>query len=225
MKLYFHPASTTSLPVALFCAEAKISYEPVVIDIMTGEHKKGPFLEVNPRGLVPVIEDDGFVLTESSAILKYLAEKVGSPAYPTDLRKRARVNERMDWINTEIYRELGYNLVYPQLLPHHARSPEVAQDATVSWGKEKAASSLALFDAHAIGSRPHVCGDEMTIADYFAAELIYAGSLIGESYGKYPNIRRWLETMKRLPSWRQVNEVYDGFAASIAGKAFVTLGA
>jgi glutathione S-transferase len=94
----------------------------------------------------------------------------------------------------------------------------------VQWGNEKAASSLAIFDAHAIGSRPYVCGDELTIADYFAAELISAGALIGESYARYPNVRRWLETMKRLPSWRKVNEVYDGFAASIAGKPFVTLG-
>ena len=88
--------------------------------------------------MVPVLEDGDFVLTESSAILKYLADKVDSPAYPKDLKKRARVNERMDWVNTNFYREFGYHLVYPQVFPNHNRTPEAAQTATLKWGKEKA---------------------------------------------------------------------------------------
>jgi glutathione S-transferase len=74
MKLHFHPVSTASRPVLLFCAEAGIKYDPVVIDIMTGEHTKDPFTKLNPSGLIPVLEDGDFVLSESSAILKYLAE-------------------------------------------------------------------------------------------------------------------------------------------------------
>jgi hypothetical protein len=57
----------------------------------------------------PWLEDDDFHLTESSAILKYLADKIGSPAYPKDLKARAKVNEVMDWINTNFYRDWGYN--------------------------------------------------------------------------------------------------------------------
>ena len=64
-----------------------------------------------------MIEDGDLRLTESSAILKYLADKIGSPAYPKDLKARAKVNEIMDWLNTNFYRDWAYNLCYPQLFP------------------------------------------------------------------------------------------------------------
>ena len=94
---------------------------------MTGEHLQPAYESINPSKLVPVLEDGDFRLTESSAILKYLADMVDSPAYPKDLRKRARVNEMMDWLNTGFYRDFGYGLVYPQIFPHHKRRSDEAQ--------------------------------------------------------------------------------------------------
>lgn len=225
MKLHFHPVSTASRPVALFCAEAGIAYEPVVVDLMTGEHKKDPFIKMNPSGMVPALEDGDFVLTESSAIMKYLADKFDSPAYPKDLKKRARVNERMDWVNTNFYREWAYHLVYPQVFPHHVRSPEAAQTATLNWGKEKSDQWLQVLDKHIIGNNKYLCGDEITLADYFASAIISCGDLIGATFTKYPNVDRWMKTMRALPSWNKVNEVLNGFAASLKGKSFVTLDA
>jgi glutathione S-transferase len=225
MKLHFHPVSTASRPVALFCAEAKISYEPVIVDLMTGEHMKEPFLKMNPSHMVPVLEDDGFVLTESSAILKYLADKIDSPAYPKDLKKRARVNERMDWVNANLYREYAYHLVYPQVFPNHQRSDEKAQSSLLSWGKEKAEHWIEILDKNIIGSNKYLCGDDITIADYFAAEVFSCGCLIGVSFAKYPNVDRWMKTMKALPSWSKINETVDGFAASMKDKKFVSIGA
>src|ERR1044071_1003594 len=137
MKIHFHPVSTASRPVILFCAQNDISYDPVVVDLMKGEHKSPAFLKMNPSGLVPVLEDGDFVLTESSAILKYLADKHNTPDYPKDIKKRAHVNERMDWFNTQFYRELGYHIVYPQTFPHHKRSPDAVNVATVEWGKKQ----------------------------------------------------------------------------------------
>jgi glutathione S-transferase len=66
----------------LFCAEQQIPLDLVVVDLMTGQQKSESHLKVNPWGLVPALDDDGFLLTESSAILKYIADKVESPAYP-----------------------------------------------------------------------------------------------------------------------------------------------
>ena len=121
MKLYFHPVSTASRPIVQFCLDAGIDYEPAVVDLMTGEHMGDAYRAINPNCLVPVLEDGDFRMSESSAILKYLADKAGSPAYPKDLKKRARVNELMDWFNTGFYREYGYHMLYPQLFPHHKR--------------------------------------------------------------------------------------------------------
>ena len=89
-----------------------------LVDLMTGAHMQPPYAAINPNCLVPMLEDGDLKLTESSAILKYLADKIGSPAYPKDLKQRAKVNEMMDWINTNFYRDWGYNLCYPQLFPH-----------------------------------------------------------------------------------------------------------
>lgn len=224
MKLHFHPVSTTSRPVVLFCAEAKIAYDPVVVDLMTGEHMKEPFLSLNPSAQVPVLEDDGFVLTESSAIIKYLADKHNHPTYPKELKARARVNERMDWLNTNYYREWAYHLIYPQVFPTHLRTPDVAQKATLDWGKDKATQWLNVLDKSVLGDAKYLCGSELTIADYFGAEFVAAGDLIGVNFARFPNIQRWLGTMRTLPSWKQVNEAVDGFAASLKGKDFVTIG-
>ena len=69
MKLYCHPASTTSRPVMLFAAENGIALEQQIVDLFTGEHYQQPFEAINPNHLVPVLEDGDLRLTESSAIL------------------------------------------------------------------------------------------------------------------------------------------------------------
>ena len=224
MKLYFHPVSTASRPVVLFCAEAGITYDPVIVDLMTGAHFKEPFISLNPSAQVPVIEDGDLVLTESSAILKYLAEKVGSPAYPKDVKQRACVNERMDWFNTGFYREWGYHLVYPQLFPHHKRSSDEAQRDTVEWGRDKTEFWLKVLEGHILGNRKFVCGSELTIADHFGAEIIAAGDLIGVGFDRFPNIKRWMAAMRALPGWAKANEATDGYAASLKGQKFVSIG-
>ena len=82
MKLYMHPVSMTSRPVRLFIAENGIEVDEQVVDLMTGEHYQEPFASLNPNRLVPVLEDGDLRLTESSAILKYLADKSTCPATP-----------------------------------------------------------------------------------------------------------------------------------------------
>jgi glutathione S-transferase len=141
MKLYYHPASTTSRPLMLFAAENGIKMDMQVVDLFTGEHYQPPFAEgVNPNRQVPVLEDGDFRLTESATILKYLAVKTKSPLYPEGLKERARVNERIDWINTQLNRDLCYGLVYPQAFPHHKRPSDEHQKGTLSWAKERAGS-------------------------------------------------------------------------------------
>jgi len=94
MRLYMHPVSMTSRPVRLFIAENNIPCDEQVVDLMTGEHHKEPYVSLNPNRLVPMIEDGVFRLTESSAILKYLADTINSPAYPKDLKQRVENLDR-----------------------------------------------------------------------------------------------------------------------------------
>ncbi|MGL6109512.1 MAG: glutathione S-transferase family protein [Rubrivivax sp.] len=224
MKLYCHPASTTSRPVMMFAAESGLALEQQVVDLFTGEHYQPPFEAVNPNHLVPVLEDGSFRLTESSAILKYLADKIDSPLYPKELQQRARVNERMDWINTQLCRDFVYGFIYPQIFPMHKRGSDEVQAATLAWGKERAAGWLKVLDEHILGSgNLYLCGSQMSIADLYGAAFVALGEITGSDFAAYPNVRHWLERMKQLKSWKKINEAIDGYAASIKANPMVAV--
>jgi glutathione S-transferase len=220
MKLYMHPASTASRPVRLLIAEKQLDVTEQVVDILSGEHYKDEFSSLNPSRQVPMLEDDGFRMTESSAILKYLAAKAKLPEYPTELKARARVDEVMDWFNTQFYRDFGYGLLYPQVFPHHKRPTDEIHNGTIAWGKDKSKYWFSVLDKHYIGSNGYVCGDSITIADYFGACIVTAGELVGCTFEGLPNVQRWLGNVKKLGSWAKVNEVLYGFAASLKDKPF-----
>jgi glutathione S-transferase len=224
MKLYYHPASTTSRIVMLCAAEEQVNLEYQVVDLFTGEHMKPPYSDKNPSCLVPMIEDGDFRLTECSTIIKYLAGQAGSASWPKDARARAKVSEMMDWFNTNLYRDFAYGLVYPQAFPTHKRRSEEAQAATLEWGKEKSQSWLKVLDQHLIGpKRSYLVGDSITVADYLGAEMIGLGDLIRCNLSAYPNVERWMRNMKALKSWAKVNEVFYGFAASVKDTPFVAI--
>jgi glutathione S-transferase len=223
MKLYMHPVSTTCRPIRLLCAENGIPLDEEVVDILTGAHHQESYVSLNPSRQVPLLEDGDLLLTESSAILKYIADRYDLPSYPKDLKKRAKVNEAMDWLNTGFYRDFGYNLVYPQLFPHHRRRSDEAQAGTLAWGDQGAKAWLQILNDHWLGSNRYICGDQITIADYFGACLVSIAELIDCGLDDYPNVSRWLSEMKRLKHWEQVNEVFAGFAAGNKGQDFVRL--
>jgi glutathione S-transferase len=208
----------------LFAAENNIPLTMQVVDLFTGEHVQTPYAAINPNKLVPVLEDGDFILTENSAILKYLADKIGSPAYPKDLKSRARVNERMDWTSTQLRTDLVYALVYPQIFDTHQRRSDEAQTAILKRGKERAQAWLKVLDEHVLGAdNKYLCGDGITIADYHAASYVALSEVIGSDLSDYPDIKRWLGRMKALKSWAKVNEVIDGYAASLKSKPMVAV--
>jgi glutathione S-transferase len=220
MKLYYHPVSTTSRPVLLFIQENNLKVDTQVVDLMKGEHVQPPYAAMNPSKLVPMLEDGEFRLTESSAILKYLAEKFDLPSYPKDLKQRARVNERMDWINTQLCRDLAYGLVYPQIFPFHKRPTDEHQKGQLAWAKERAKGWMKILDESLIGKQPYLCGDRITIADYFASSFVSLAEFIRVDFSAYPNVQRWYERMKGLKTWNKVHEVFYGFAGSMKEAKF-----
>lgn len=224
MKFYMHPVSMTCRPLRLFMAEKGIKVDEELVDLMTGQHFQEPYASINPNKLVPMLDDDGFKLTESSTILKYLADKFNLPEYPKDLKARAKVNEVMDWLNTNFYREWGYGLCYPQLFPHLKRPTEESQKVTIEWGKEQSKRWLQVLNDHWIGPKnQYLTGDTITIADYFGSGLVTLGELIRCDLTPYPNVVRWLGNMKKLKSWNEVNEAFYGLAGHLKEQRFVAV--
>jgi glutathione S-transferase len=207
----------------LFAQENDLPVEFQVVDLMVGEHVKPPYSDKNPNRLVPLLEEGDFRLTESSTILKYLAEKFDSPAYPKELEARAKVNEAMDWINTQLCRDLAYGLVYPQIFGTHKRPTDEHQKGTLSWAKERTQAWLKVLDENMLGARPYITGSTITIADYYAAAFVGLGEAIRIDYAPYPNVSRWLGKMKELKSWNKVHEVFYGFAGSMKDTPFESL--
>ena len=218
MNLYVFQAATTSRAVLALCDAADIPVVVKDVDLMKGEHHQPPFAALNPNRMVPVLDDEGFVLSEASAILRYLATKTDSPLYPksTDLRARARVDEAMAWFEANFYRDFGFQYVYPKVFPHHARGSEEATKRTVEWGLERSKNWLAILDRHWLARREWIAGDTMTIADYFGVSILSLGELVRFDLSPYPNVKRWYERVAKDPSFARINVAFAGFASAVA---------
>ncbi len=224
MDLYIDPIATTSRAVLAACLELDLPVNVRPVSLMKGEHHQAPLATLNPNRLVPVLDDGGFVLTESSAILRYLARRAGSPLYPVDLQAAARVDERIAWFESNFYRDFGYQYVYPQLMPHHARASDEATRATIEWGRAASLRWLAVLDAHLLaGEGGWLVGGQLSIADFHGASILSLADLVGADLSPFARVRAWLDRMDTLASWRQACEAYRAFARSRPGRATVAL--
>lgn len=216
MKLYYDPVSTVCRPILLFLADHRLPVELVHVDLATWQNRTDWFAAVNPNRTVPALVDGAFRITESATILRYLAGLAGSPTYPAEARARAAVDEAIDWFNTGFYRDHGYGLVYPQILPHYSA---LGSDTALAFHRDRAAARLAVLDRHMIGERAFVAGDEISLADYFGASLVTMGDMIGYDLSPYPNVRRWLEAMAARPGWAEANAAFYGWQSAARAAA------
>jgi glutathione S-transferase len=224
MKIYLDSVSTTSRPVLLFLAEHDMPAEIVPINLLGDEHLTPEFAALNPNKSVPTLQEGDFVLTECSAILKYLAEKTSSRTYPKDLKARARVNEAMDWFNTGFYRDLGYGVVYPQILPHYAFANPVTQADVLRRGEERAAARLAILDGHWLRDADFLCGSGPTIADYRGSCYVAIAEWVGFDVTFYGNVLRWMSAMKARPSWKKTHGDWNAMTAILRAQCLLDRG-
>lgn len=217
MKLYYEPAATTCRGILLFAAEHDVTLELEHVDLFDGAHLSPAFTEVNPNQTVPVLVDGDLRLTEGSAILKYLADVAGSAAYPQAPKARARVNAAMDWFNTGLYRDLGYGVVYPQVLPAYAYADPAVQAETLGRAETRSAHWLRVLDAAlADQAGDFVCGPDITLADYLGSAYLTLAELIAFDFSPYPHVSRWLAHMRARPAWDEVNAAFYGWRSAVA---------
>ena len=127
----------------------------------------------------------------------------------------------MDWLNTNFYRDWAYGMAYPQLFPHHKRRSDEAHQGAIEWGRENSKHWLKVLNDYYIGpNNNYLANNQLSIADYFGAGLVSLGEVIRCDFSKYPNVDRWLKTMKKQPSWPQVNEAFYGLVDAVKGQPF-----
>lgn len=225
MELYIDPVATTSRAVLAMCRHEKLEVALRCISLMKGEHHADTFARLNPNRMVPVLVDGGLVLTESSAILRYLARSRSSPLYPESLQKAARVDEMLAWFEANFYKDFGHQYVYPQLLPAHGRGTPQATQATIEWGRKSSHRWLQVLDAHFLAhGQAYLTGHELSIADFHGASILSLGELVGCRLEGYPRVAAWYTRMKGLASWRSACEAFEAFVASVKGAPVVALG-
>ena len=201
MKLYFHPMSGNSRRVLLVATHLDIPLERILVDLPKGEQRGAPHLKRNPNGRVPVLDDDGFVLWESRAIMQYLAEKApGQTLLPTDARGRADVSRWLFWCaahmapaNTVLVFE---NFVKPQA----GRGP--ADPAEVARGEALVAQYAPILDAHLAG-RTWVAQDRLTLADFSLSASFALAGPARLPIADYANLRAWLGRVQELEAWKR----------------------
>jgi glutathione S-transferase len=218
MKLYCDPISTTSRPVMLFVAEQGLEVEYVHVDLLGGANRDAAYLAVNPNGIVPFLVDGDLAIGESTAILRYLADKAGSAAYPTEAKARAKVDEALGWLSTNLHEYFCLFTIYPSFGIPHGIDADLAK-GMIAFGSEHSPRWLQVLDRQMIGDRAFVCGDQITIADYLGAAFITLGDAAAYDFGPYPNIRRWIGHMRALPSWNATWAGFDGFVQALRAQA------
>jgi glutathione S-transferase len=224
MDLYVDPVTPTSRAILALCDAEKLAVNVKELSLAKGENRQPPFSELNPNQMVPLLVDDGLVLSESTAILRYLARKTGSRLYPASLDASARVDERMAWFQANLYRDFGFLYVYPQVIPHHRRQTDDANRLTIEWGRDRSVRWLEILDRHLLGpSRLHLVGDARTIADYFGAAMLSVGEIVGCSFQRWPNICRWYGAVAEEETWRRVQAPFSRMVEAQRGKVFVGL--
>jgi glutathione S-transferase len=191
LKLHDLEPSGNCYKVRLFCSLLGLPLETIPIDFMGGAHKKSPFIDKNPFGQIPVLEDGDVVVRDSQAILVYLARKYGGESWlPTEAAAMAKVMEWLLVAENEIARG-----------PADARlHDKFGIKLDVALAREKAARILGLMEAH-LKDREWLALDRPTIADIACMPYVGICHEGGVSLDSYPRIRAWIARIKALPGF------------------------
>ena len=196
--------SSVNVQKVVWCAdELGIPYQRLDVGGKFGGNDTPEYLAKNPNGLVPTIEeDDGFVLYESNAIVRYLAAKhAPDQLWPTDLRRRADVDRWMEWQSTAYTPAMW--AAFWQLI----RTPVEKQDAAaVEASRAKTEKLSGILDAH-LASRRYVAGDGFSAADIVVGCAAHRWLNLPLARARRQNLERWYAELKARPGSRQVTSL------------------
>jgi glutathione S-transferase len=194
MLLLYHSQPTgNSYKVRLLLSILQIAYESVDVDIFNGGNKTDAYRRINPLGKVPALQlEDGSILTESNAILAYLA--TGTEFLPEEKHERAKV---LQWMFFEQYSHLPYIGVaryYLHLLkkrPIKSKFQELYRRGNLA---------LEIMDRHLAGHQWFV-GVKFSIADIALYAYTHVAPEGGFSLARYPAVLHWIQRVQHMPRY------------------------
>ena len=192
--------SSVNVQKVVWCAEElRLAYRRIDVGGKFGGNDTPAYRAMNPNGLVPVIDDAGFVLHQSNAIVRYLAARENATSlWPVDLRRRADVDRWMEWQSNEYtpaMRDVFWQLV---------RLPEGERDAgIVEASRAKGERFSAVLDAH-LAEREWISGDAFTVADLVNGCAAHRWLHLPMAREPRPHLERWYASLVARPASAQV---------------------
>jgi len=181
------------------CEEIAVEYQRIDAGGDFGIVKTSQYLSLNPNALVPTIEDDGLVLWESNAIVRYLAAKHATGSlWPDDLKTRAEADQWMDWSSSTFWPALRPLFIGLVRTPTNQRDPQAFEDL-----RRKTAAALAIVDRH-LESRMFLAGDNFTVSDIALGCGVWRWMALPIERPSLPNIRRWFDSLADRPAYKKI---------------------
>ncbi|HJU06775.1 MAG TPA: glutathione S-transferase [Nitrospiraceae bacterium] len=203
MKLYYHPLSGHAHRARLFLSLLNIDHELVLVDIAGGEHKGPDFLKLNRFGQVPVLDDNGTIISDSNAILVYIARKMGSKDWlPEDPEGAAAVQR---WLSVAAG-EIAHGPAQARLI-NLVKAPYRPEEVI-----PRSHAVLALIEAELDG-RNWVASERPTIADVALYSYVARAPEGDVNLQNYVNIRDWLNRIEALPGFVDFQKTPVGLVA------------
>ncbi len=196
LKIWGRTNSINVQKVLWCCGELDIPFERIDAGLQFGVNNTPEYKAKNPNALVPLIEDDGFVLWESQAIVRYLARKHGlGSVCPEEEKVCADADRWMDWNATTVWpslRPIFWNLV---------RTPAEKRDMPlVEISRKGLAASMAILNAHLAG-RTFVTGADFTIGDIPLGVSIHRWFHMNIARENLPNLATYYERLQARPAF------------------------
>jgi glutathione S-transferase len=203
LKLYINVLSPNVRRVRLTAAVLGLELEEVALDLSKGEHKTPDYLALNPNGSVPLLVDGDFVLSESRAIMQYLASlRPASGLLPADERARAQVTRWQFWDASHFSPQVG-TLAFQRVMKQRfgMGEPDAAK-------VDEALSNLTRFvnvlNQH-LQNRSYVVGEALTLADLTLASTLMYGEQAAVPLDDAPHVRAWFSRISALEAWRKTS--------------------
>ena len=200
MRLFSHPASPNCVAVVAAARRLGSDLDVQHVDLFNGEQRKPEFLALNPNGLVPVLRADDFVLWETLAILEYLGSLDATHLLlPEDPRQRANVSRWMAWGLAHWNPSLQPFIFERMFKP--LKGLGEPDEQRLAAAQPKLHQAAVLLDT-TVGRTGYVCGDRLTLADYYLAAYPMYARQARINLQPYPDLSRWLERIHSLEEWQ-----------------------
>lgn len=200
LKMY-GSARSRAIRTLWMAMELNIPYEHLDYNPRSPETRTPEFLALNPNGSVPVIDDDGFVLSESMAINMYLAKKHGRGLYPADAKGEALMWQWSLWETDRLDRQVVNYVNHSSALPEAQRNKAVAD---ASWSE--IVPALNTLNG-VLAKTQWLAGGSFTVADLNVAGALYRG--LSMDLSQWPAVKEWLERCWARPAAKKARAMRE----------------